>query len=163
MTENISPPPSNFGTPSSNRNVDFRTTSQRKAFHTDVSTGGFYDAVADGSSLRMAYSASKRRDQSVAFNLTSPDVSDECGMNDKEAIDMVRLALSRLSAFTGSNDGAAASSIKDIVALLQVRKKREGKIVYCAFMCVCMLYVYVSVCVYVALSDCSPRVLLLLL
>lgn len=93
---------------------------------------GYYDAIADGSNLGLAYSASKRRDHNAssvnsAFDLfmSTPaerDPSKSAYVVESESIDLLRNALARLAFLQQSDKENIPRDISDIVIMLQVRQ-----------------------------------------
>ena len=61
----------------------------------EITNDGIFEAIAEGSRLGLMYSASKRRD--IGHRSTLLDITNELPDNDKEALEMLRIALSQLT------------------------------------------------------------------
>jgi len=116
------------------RSAKARDASLSKSFANDENSQsvGFFDAIADGSNLGLAYSSSKRRDHNASsiisssglFMSTPAERDFGKGAVDSESIELVRNILARM-AFLQQNDKENMSKeITDIIVMLQVRLLR---------------------------------------
>ena len=91
---------------------------------------GYYDAIADGSNLGLAYSASKRRDHNASslisgsgIFMSTPAERDPNKLsfgNESESIDLVRSILARLAFLQQTDKENMSKDITDIIVMLQV-------------------------------------------
>lgn len=93
-------------------------------------SGGFFDAVADGSNLGLAYSATKRRDQNASSMISASGLfmstpaerdPNKSYAQDSEAIDLIRTTLARVAFLQQSDKENISKDISDIITMLQVR------------------------------------------
>jgi len=93
---------------------------------TSVSVG-YFDAIADGSNLGLAYSASKKRDRDVNASssmlfMATPAERDPTAKprSDSEPIELVRGILARLAFLEQNDKENMTKDIKDIIFMMQV-------------------------------------------